>query len=97
MEVAIAGGDEISLIGYSEDISEGGLLVEVLEPLDLGTQVRLSFKLPGDTTAFEAQATVVRVGRNRAGDRYAVALNYSSARSELVERLRYFVMQEVSR
>jgi len=97
MEVEIAGGDEISLIGYSEDLSEGGLLVETLEPLEPGTEVKISFKLPGDTTPFVAGATVVRVGRNRTGDRYAIALNYSSPEPTLVERLHYFVMQEVSR
>jgi len=97
MEVQIAGGDELCLIGYSEDLSEGGLLVEALEPLDLGTEVRISFKLPGDSSAFEAKASVVRVGRNRAGDRYSIALNYASPEPDLVERLRYFVMQEVSR
>jgi uncharacterized protein (TIGR02266 family) len=89
--------DEIAVIGYSENISEGGLLVETLEPLEVGTKVRLFFSLPGEEKPFEAAAEVVRVARGADRDRYAVGLKYSAPASNVVEKLKSFVIQEVSR
>jgi CheY-like chemotaxis protein len=97
MDVEIEGGDQISVSGYSEDLSEGGLLVETLEPVDEGAEVKVSFTLPGQNSRFESQAMVVRVGKNDLGDRFSIALNYTSPEHGLVERLRSFVLQEVKK
>jgi uncharacterized protein (TIGR02266 family) len=96
MEVSLGvGGDETTVSGYSEDISEGGLLVETLEPLEIGAKVNVSFTLPGQERPFETAAEVVRSARTRDGDRYAIGLRYEAPEKVLVEKLRGFVMQEV--
>ncbi len=98
MEVSLGlGGEAVSVIGYSEDISEGGIYVETLEPLDIGTNVKISFTLPGQPKPVEVAAEVVRVSRIRDRSRYGVGLRYMEPEAMLVERLRGFVTQEVGR
>lgn len=98
MEVALGTAKEsISLIGYSEDISEGGLLVEALEPIEPGTQVTLSFMLPGSTKPFELRAEVVRLTKLKDRGQFGVGLRYVSPDPATIEKLRSYVMQEVSR
>src|SRR5207249_2676329 len=64
MEVSLGvGGEATFLTGYSEDISEGGLYVEALEPLEMGAGVRISFALPGQPNPIDVAAEVVRVAR----------------------------------
>jgi len=98
MEVSLGvAGESVSVLGYSEDISEGGLFVETLEPIDPGTRIRLSFTLPGQPKPIELTAEVIRVTRSRSRDLYGVGLRYVSPDPSLVERLRTYVMQEVGR
>lgn len=98
MEVALGvGGESISLTGYSEDISEGGIYVETLEPVEAGTPVRIAFTLPGQPKPVEVEAEVVRVTRLRDRDRYGVGLRFVTPDLTLVERVKKFVMQEVGR
>ncbi len=98
MEVSLGlGGVETTVSGYSEDISEGGLLVETLEPLEIGASVKISFMLPGQERPFETAAVVVRSARAPEGNRYAIGLRYEAPDRLLVEKLRGFVMQEVGR
>ena len=98
MEVGLGlGGEATSLIGYSEDISEGGLLVETLEPLEVGVRTRVRFSLPGSAVAFDLDAEVIRAAPAAVRGRYAVALKYLAPDPSLVERIRAFVIQEVGR
>ena len=98
LEVSLSPGTEgSSVIGYSEDISEGGILLETLEPIAASTEVRVSFSLPGQGGSFEAAAEVVRVDRARERGRYAVAIRFRDLDRAQVERIRGFVRQEVRR
>jgi uncharacterized protein (TIGR02266 family) len=98
MEVAVGlSGEAVSLIGYSEDISEGGLFVESLEPLEVGTQVTLTFTLPGQPRQLQVKAVVARVSRLKERGMYGVGLRYVSPDAVFSEMLRSFVMQEVGR
>ncbi|HET6373980.1 MAG TPA: response regulator, partial [Candidatus Polarisedimenticolia bacterium] len=40
-------GERLATLGYSSDISEGGMRVDVTEPLEAGATVDLSLTLPG--------------------------------------------------
>jgi uncharacterized protein (TIGR02266 family) len=96
MEVKMGvAGEGSRLIGYSEDVSEGGMLVETLEPLESGTSVKIAFTLPGQDDAFAGEAEVVRVTRSREAGRYAVALRFHSLDAARLEQIRGYVMQEV--
>lgn len=53
----IVGGRQ--LVGYTRDISEGGIFVETEAPPERGTEVTLRFKLTEDGPIHEARATVV--------------------------------------
>lgn len=96
MEVRMGdSGDGATFIGYSEDVSEGGLLLETLEPLESGTVLTVSFTLPGQDSPFQGEAEVVRVDGARERGRYNVALRFRGLGREQQERIRDYVMQEV--
>ena len=97
MEVSLHEGETLSVLGYSEDISEGGIFVETLDPVEVGSKVQLAFTLPGAAGEIEVPAEVVRVSRIRERGRYGVGLRYLEPEMMLVERLKSFVIQEVSR
>jgi uncharacterized protein (TIGR02266 family) len=98
MEVALGvGGESIALTGYSEDISEGGIYVETLEPVEAGAPVRIVFTLPGQARPVEVAAEVVRVSRLKDGGRYGVGLRFLEPDVALTDRVKKFVMQEVGR
>lgn len=89
-------GDAITVLGYSEDISEGGMLAETLEPLETASQVRLEFTLPS-TGRLITTAEVVRVAAVRSRGMYAVALRFLDRSARFRETIRAFVEQEVGR
>ena len=47
------------LVGYTRDISAGGMFVETENPAERGTEVALRFKLTPDGPILDARATVV--------------------------------------
>jgi uncharacterized protein (TIGR02266 family) len=46
---------------FTRDINEGGLFVETDNPLPVGSEVALQFRLPGGWGGVESKARVVRV------------------------------------
>ena len=46
---------------FTRDINEGGLFIETEKPRDVGTEVSMQFKLPGDHEAVTTVGLVVRV------------------------------------
>ncbi len=48
-----------TLVGYSRDISTGGVFVETEDPPPKGTELTLRFRLTSDSPIQEARATVV--------------------------------------
>lgn len=96
MDVALGAAREgTSLIGYSEDISEGGVLVETLEPVEAGTVLRVTFTFPNDAEPFQGEAEVVRVSRSRGSTRYSVALKFRALPPKQLDRIRGYVLHEV--
>ena len=60
-----------TLKGMSSNISQGGILFEVGCPLSSGTNVQLSFTLPGQQLKIDARGVVARVDqKQRAGVRF---------------------------
>ncbi|MBI3451022.1 MAG: response regulator [Acidobacteria bacterium] len=98
MDVSLGlGADSVSLSGYSEDISEGGIYVETLDPVETGASVRVTFSLPGEKTPIVVDSQVVRVARLKDSGRYGVGLRFVAPEAGLVDRVRRFVIQEVGR
>jgi|SRR5882724_12640869 len=98
MDVAIGvGADSMTLSGYSEDISEGGIYVETLEPVEAGASVRVTFSLPGEKTPIVLASQVVRVTRLKDRGRYGVGLRFVAPEAGITDRVKRFVIQEVGR
>jgi uncharacterized protein (TIGR02266 family) len=53
--------DEETLVGYTRDVSTGGIFVETEQPPPKGTEVNLRFKLGADSPILGARATVAYI------------------------------------
>ena len=78
------------LLGSIVDISVKGMLLETPEPIDVGTKLDLSFRLPGDPADLRVVAQVIRqedgeAGRARAGVEFVIV------REAVRDRIRAFV------
>ena len=81
---------EEPLLGSIVDISTKGILLETKEPIEVGTKLDLSFKLPADATELRLVAQVMRQepgedGRVRSGVEFLIV------REAVRERIRAFV------
>jgi len=88
-------GDAVSMQGYSEDISEGGMMVETLEPIETGTRVRIEFTIPSTGEKVGTSAEVIRVTSQRSRGTYGVALQFAH-RLEITfqDAVRHLLRQE---
>ncbi|PYQ13536.1 MAG: hypothetical protein DMF80_14780 [Acidobacteria bacterium] len=87
---------EEPLRGSIVDISVKGMLLETDDPVEVGTKLDLSFRLPGDPTDLRVVAQVIRQepgeeGRARAGVEFVIV------REAVRERIRAFVEHEPER
>jgi len=85
------------VLGYSSDLSEGGMMVETVEPVDAGTKVGVAFKLAGRDEELRTVAEVVRVTLLRSQGMFGVALRFGEDDAALRAAIRSFVEQEVAR
>jgi len=98
MEVSLGvSGDSIAVLGYSENISEGGMLIETLEPPDPEAKVLVSFTLPSPEQVIRTNAEVIRVTGPHPGALFGVALRFAEKDTSALAAIRAFVMQEVTR
>jgi PilZ domain len=84
------------LLGTIVDIGAKGMLLEAAEPIEVGTKLDLSFRLPGDPTDLRVVAQVIRQesgedGQSRAGVEFVIV------REVVRERIRAFVEGEPGR
>lgn len=81
---------EGSFVGFSRDISTGGMFVESTEPLEPGSQLSLRFHLEIDTPILMAEAEVLyqvpRVG---------IGLHFRELSQEDYQRIRDFVSRKI--
>jgi c-di-GMP-binding flagellar brake protein YcgR len=77
---------EGSLIGFSRDVSTGGMFVETNQPLDPGTHLNLRFHLESDAPIVKAEADVLyevpKIG---------IGLQFTEVSPEDYERIRAYV------
>jgi len=83
-------------LGTIVDIGAKGMLLEAAEPIEVGTKLDLSFRLPGDPTDLRVVAQVIRQesgedGQSRAGVEFVIV------REVVRERIRAFVEGEPGR
>jgi CheY-like chemotaxis protein len=89
--ISISSGRIISeFLGYTKDVSEGGLLVETSLSLDPGRRLHVRLFLEQDRPLV-TKATVVRVDRSREEDRYLLGLELQLADSTASHRLQDFI------
>ena len=79
-------------LGYSKDISEGGILVESKLPVDLGRRLHLRIFLRKEDHPVVAKATVLRVDRvEDDADRYLLGMQFHGLEPAGAGRLRDFI------
>ena len=98
IEVSLGvGADSVAILGYSENISEGGMLVETLEPIEAGSRTRLSFVIPPGMARVSTSAEVIRSTHTRATGMFTIALRFEAGDTAFDGAVRSFVEQEVGR
>ncbi|HKY34030.1 MAG TPA: response regulator [Candidatus Polarisedimenticolia bacterium] len=91
-------GEAAAVFGYSDNVSEGGMLVETVEPLEQGAEVRIRFSLPGRGEPIEAVAEVVRSSAHPGpAQRFDVALRFTGGGDASKAILREYIRGEVMR
>ena len=81
-----AGGE--TLVGYSKDISTGGVFVETEDPLAKGAEVTLRFRLSEDSPIQEVRAAVAY---HMAGE--GMGLRFLNPPPELLQAIEAFAAQ----
>lgn len=78
-------------LGYSKDISEGGILVETVLELERGRRLHLRIFLDDREEPVLTKATVLRVDRAADDDQYLVGMQFQPLDPEGASRLRDFI------
>jgi CheY-like chemotaxis protein len=90
--VSISSGRVISeFLGYTRDISEGGLLVEAAVRMDEGRRLHLRLYLEDQERPVRAPATVLRVEPVTGEERYLIGMRFSALEPVASERIREFI------
>ena len=90
--VSISSGRVISeFLGYTKDISEGGILVESTTRMEQGRRLYLRLYLEDQDRPLRAPATVLRVEPAQDDDRYLIGLQFNSIDEAAAERLRTYI------
>lgn len=63
--------EEKDLFAYCRNVSEGGLFINTLLPLAIGTEIVIKFKFPYDLSEFETKARVQWIRKSKSQDHEA--------------------------
>ncbi len=89
--LSISSGRIISeFLGYTKDVSEGGLLVETSLPIDPGRKLHIRLFLEQDRPLV-TKATVIRMDRSREEDRFLLGMEFQLTDSGASHRLKDFI------
>jgi len=72
---------------FSRDVNEGGIFVETDTPHEVGTQVDLQFRLPGEAEPVSAQGTVVRITDGGPGEPQGMGIEFDALAPESRQRI----------
>ena len=90
--VSIASGRIISeFLGYSKDISEGGILVESRVKADPGRRLHLRLYLGDDERPVALSATVLHVRPEPEEDRFLLGMKFQSIEPAIAARIRRYI------
>jgi DNA-binding response OmpR family regulator len=90
--VSVSSGRVISeFLGYTRDISEGGLLVEATIRMDEGRRLHLRLYLEDQERPLRVPATVLRVEPTADEERYLIGLQFGRLEPAAAERIREFI------
>jgi len=91
--LSISFGRVISeFLGYTKDISEGGILLETTLSFDRGRRVHLRIFLEDESRPLVTKATVLRVDRSpEEEERYLLGMQFLALEGERAHRLRDFI------
>lgn len=97
VEVGIGmSGEAVALVGYSEDVSEGGMRVELPEPLEVAAGVKLRFRLPEEDAAIEATGEIIRVDSRRERGAFSAGIRFVEPGAAARESIRRFVERSLT-
>jgi hypothetical protein len=88
--------NDAPLLGTIVDISVKGMLLETAAPIDVGTKLDLSFRLPSEPTDLRVVAQVIRQEPGEAG-RARMGVEFLIVREVVRGRIRAFVEAEPER
>jgi CheY-like chemotaxis protein/Tfp pilus assembly protein PilZ len=95
--VSISSGRIISeFLGYTRDISEGGLLVEATMRMEQGRRLFLRLYLEDQDRPLRAPATVLRVEPVPDEERFLIGLQFNALEPTAAERLKSFIRNRSS-
>lgn len=98
IEIALeAAGIRRRAQGFSEDLSETGMLVEVAEYVARGSKVMVQFDLPGLERPMKLQGEVMRIFEKRAPGRYGIGVQFVQVSPETRRRIRQYVQEATLR
>ncbi|HEU4400584.1 MAG TPA: response regulator [Candidatus Polarisedimenticolia bacterium] len=90
--ISISFGRIVSeFLGYSKDVSEGGILVETNLEIDLGRRLNLRLFLDDRDQPLTARATVLRVDQASDEDQYLLGMQFQSLEPGSAARLKDFI------
>lgn len=90
--ISISFGRIISeFLGYSKDISEGGILIETTLPIDRGRRLHLRLFLDEEDRPVVTKATVLRVDRAEEEDHFLVGMQFQPLDVGAAQRLRNYI------
>ena len=94
IEIALTGaGIKRKAQGYSEDLSETGMLVEVSEYIPRGSAVGVEFKLAGLDRPVKLTGEVVRTFEKRARGRFGIGIRFGKVSPTVRRLIRQYVQQ----
>lgn len=94
MEISLlSAGIKRKAQGFSEDLSETGMLVELTEYIAKGSQVAVEFLLPGADAPVRVDAEVVRTFEKRARGRFGIGLRFVQMNAAARRRIRQYVKE----
>ncbi len=90
--ISISFGRVISeFLGYSKDLSEGGILIETTLPIDQGRRLHLRLFLDEKDRPIVTKATVLRVDQSPEEDHYLLGLQFQPLDPTAAHRIKDYI------
>lgn len=76
---------------FTTNINEGGMFIEMEQPPEIGTEVQLQFRLPGEDQPVQVEGRVAWVSDGKADTAAGAGVEFQNLRSEIREQINRIV------